>query len=144
MKSIVIISFLLLLGLKGFGQRDSNLTNAEGNNYGVASLYIEYYDNGRTKLHGYCVGTLKNSTWTYWFNDENGHIMKIENFINGKNSGEYIEYYINGKIKIKGNYVIENDTSIKDKYWFYYNEQGKLIQQYFYMNGVEYENKINE
>ncbi|MCB0380276.1 MAG: hypothetical protein KDD24_03395, partial [Flavobacteriales bacterium] len=78
----------------------------------------------------------------YW--DDNEKLIKSESYTFGKLDGEYKEYYSNGNTKIKGNYILDSEAiSIKNGYWFYYNEQGDLIKQFFYMDGIEYENKLN-
>lgn len=131
MKSIAIISLLLLVGNYSFGQNENK-----------AKIQIEYHNNGIVKSNGHTIQNKKNAEWTYW--DEDGKLTKIENYTIGKLNGTYAEYYSNGNIKLKGSYLINSDEkSIKDGYWFYYNEKGELIKQLYYLDGFEYENKLN-
>ena len=131
MRKQLFISIFLILGLNGFGQTESI----------KSKLSVLYHDNGKTKANGHLLNSEKNGQWNYW--DYNENLIKSENYTFGKLDGEYLEYYSNGNIKIKGSYILDKETvSIKNGYWFYYNEQGNLTKQFFYMDGIEYENKL--
>lgn len=132
MKNLLAILVVLLIAQNVFGQDDST----------KAKLLVQYHNNGKTKANGHVLYGEKNGQWNYW--NDNEKLIKSESYTFGKLDGEYKEYYSNGNTKIKGNYILDSEAiSIKNGYWFYYNEQGNLIKQFFYMDGIEYENKIN-
>jgi antitoxin component YwqK of YwqJK toxin-antitoxin module len=133
-RKVLIISVLLALGGSGFGQeKEPSLSNDSTS----AKVSVTYHTNGNVKSNGHYIQNKKSGEWNYW--DENGNLIKLEQFKNGLNHGDYIEYYSNGTIKVKGNYTITNEISIKHKYWFYYDDNGEKIKSIFYFEGIKYE-----
>ncbi len=78
--------------------------------------YLSYHDNGKLQVQGAYQDGKQIGQWK-WFYD-NGNLQYIENFIDGKRSGEYISYFVNGQIRTKGLYL--NDKQV-DKWEDWYN-----------------------
>lgn len=90
--------------------------------------YKTYYENGKPKVTGQFVDTIRNGTWTYYYED--GSIEAIENLT------IYIEKYPNGTTKVRGGQLaIRNGQFIKDGYWLYYLENGTLDKVETYKGG---------
>lgn len=64
--------------------------------------YISYHNNDTLQVVGEYYNSLQTGKWT-WYND-NGTLLYIENFSQGKKEGEYIFYYRNGQIRDRGLY----------------------------------------
>ena len=62
-----------------------------------------------------------NGEWIFYF--ENGNIETTGKFVEGKRVGYWNYYYPNGVIKQKSFY----NYGIKDSIWEYYNDKGKLV-----------------
>ena len=88
MNKLFIISFLLLLELNEIAQeKEPSLSNDSINE----KVSVTYHSNGKVESNGHYIQNKKSGEWNYW--NENGDLIKLEQFKNGLHHGVYIEYY---------------------------------------------------
>ena len=78
---------------------------------------------------------LTNGKWVKWYSD--GSILSER-----EPDGKYTEYYKDGKVKIKGTY--ENIDNTQNGDFFYYDNNGLLVDKISYRNGKEYDRVSGE
>ena len=78
-----------------------------------------YFLNGWNK-NGEVFAENGNGKMTYYY--ENGQIMEVANFKNGKLNDRWTSYYEDGQIKEEGNFK----GGECDGKWIYYNEDGSI------------------
>ncbi len=129
------------------------------NNYLVISE--RYYPNGqRQSFETININREKNGVGLYWYNS--GQIEVVCNYICDRLLGPYVSYYANGNRKEVGQYwidiapekisfynpvidtiidsnsnkiIVRSKDEIKDGKWFYYSEDGTLINIETYHQG---------
>lgn len=85
---------------------------------------------GKKIMHGKVFGTLKDSTWTYY--GDNDSIASVENYLKGKKNGLFLSYFKNGKLLEQTSY--KND--LMDGPYKQYLENGALRMEYNYVKGL--------
>ena len=76
---------------------------------------------------------LANGTYEKYF--DNGRLLVLYTYKNGKKEGLYEEYYENGQLRWRGTYKNGKRKGLYETY----NSDGTLVSKCFYVNGKKYE-----
>ena len=91
-----------------------------------------YYPNGAIHSTGKVKNYHRNGTWKYY--DEEGHLIKLVNFVMDTVHGPYTGFYSNGQVSTKGEYNKNNKLGK----WTSYDEQGHLISEENFRHGIQH------
>lgn len=83
---------------------------------GNRSKAVLYYENGEIAAEGNYIGSLKDSTWTY-YSYYNKNVTGRENYNNGKRHGLTINYYSNGDVSEKTEWNHDKKSGIWEQYF---------------------------
>jgi len=97
-----------------------------------------YHDNGKTKMEGSFINSVRNGKFTFYF--DNGCVKKIISYKNGNLNGEYREYNIKGDLIMEGQYENNNKHGL----WRTYNEKMLLSKTDYWHGVMGYYEKIND
>lgn len=130
MKTIINISFILILSWNSHSQDTINITNTPGN------FWIDYYDSIETYI-------AKDYCWRreQYFKDT---LFSIEYLALDKHHPikNYIGYYPNGNIAFKRSYFFDGEYSEPFGEKELYYENGNLKEKGLYRHGIKYGNWI--
>ena len=89
-----------------------------------------------SQAHGSIRKGLLNGLWTYW--DNKGNLLESRNYNNGILSGAFSSYHISGQKLSSGRVIGSNNNGdiIMDGKWSFWNEDGLLIEEVDYSNGL--------
>jgi antitoxin component YwqK of YwqJK toxin-antitoxin module len=93
---------------------------------GKKTLYKEthYFPGEKKYISGtYNDAQLRNGIWTSWY--ENGQKNSEQNYINGKEDGEYNVWHPNGKQYIKGKYIMGKEVGV----WTFHDSSGNVLKE---------------
>ncbi len=88
--------------------------------------YVEKYNNGIIKMHGYIAGGMRHGQWASFYPSGNPWSEVV--YIRGKRNGRTTSWHENGQLRYSGFY---KDDAEAGK-WKYFDESGKLAQEVDY------------
>lgn len=144
MKTLILLISFLIIGCSNIvsrgAQEKEKIYYPNGNLKSEISFInnikngpiFNYFEDGRIAVKGYFKNDQREKKW-YFYDENTGKLIAIENYKNGLLEGEQIYYYPDGNLKVKGNY--------KDNYrvgfWQMYDENGKLSVQNIFLDGED-------
>lgn len=90
--------------------------------------------NGIEKINQTDESGKKQGVWRYYFPD--GSLQSEVNYTEDLKSGEEIQYFPSGKINVSMEWIADNGASILQGNYKHYNNEGILIMELFYNEGI--------
>jgi antitoxin component YwqK of YwqJK toxin-antitoxin module len=109
-----------------FLEREQNGFVRYWNKAGTLTLEHEY----EIKDFGHFKSAVRVGVWKEW--DENGKLIKLQNFTDNELNGVQLEYHENGKIKVEEFYK----NGLRDSLLTVYHSNGQIKARTEYQNGV--------
>jgi antitoxin component YwqK of YwqJK toxin-antitoxin module len=140
MKSLLLLSILLLFALTTFGQtvvdisktkkfteKGLEITTFEGKPF--TGFVTENFPNGKPKTWITMKDGLANGQWQEWL--ENGKLRYNAYWKDGKGHGLWQYYHDNGILKYEESYILDTPTGISRAYY----DNGQLKDDFFWLQG---------